>query len=134
MRNKSNSSVAKQDKWWLYKKGQSGNPGGFHRNIRHLRETALAAYFRVFDELGGADGMLEWVKKNPRAKEKFYSWLIALMPKEHKIESETKGISGNRSVSITLSRSDHFSSRGAGRNWGSLCRRSRLEKLGLVCR
>ena len=83
--------TAEQLKPYQFKKGQSGNPSGCPKGVKMIRENALKAYFRVFEELGEWEGLHKWVKESSKHKQTFYSWLIPLMPKEIKLEGEGFG-------------------------------------------
>ena len=55
---------------------KKGTPNKFTR-------SAKEAYAHVFEELGGADGLLEWAKSDPANRRDFYSWHTKLLPIEH---------------------------------------------------
>ena len=44
----------------------------------NLKEDLVA----VYEEMGGFKGMLAWASRNDRGREKFYGWLVALLPKQ----------------------------------------------------
>lgn len=63
-------------------KGRSANPGGVPKGIRQLYCAIKKDFGSAYYKLGGLKDFMNWVKKHPRNKEKFYEMLVKMMPKE----------------------------------------------------
>ena len=79
-----------------YSKGQSGNLAGRPKGCKDKIPQGLAeAYVEVFEELGGAPGMLKWAKEknaygNTPNKAKFYELVSKLLPRDFNVHADTK--------------------------------------------
>lgn len=47
----------------------------------------------MFERLGGATALLEWVQENPKHKALFYGWIVKLLPKEPGIKATSEQLS-----------------------------------------
>ena len=62
-----------------FKPGQSGNPAGRGPGTKNQFTTLKSAFIEAFEELGGADNLVEWARCN---QTEFYKMLARLMPRE----------------------------------------------------
>lgn len=62
-----------------------GRPKGSKNRFTCLRD----AFLKAFSDLGGADGLVEWVKKSNRNRAEFYKMITKMLPSNVDISSET---------------------------------------------
>jgi len=63
----------------LIKTGGPGRPMGSKNKIPKSLQADLK---ECYDRLGGVDGLVRFCKRNDKNKERFYGWVIGLLPKE----------------------------------------------------
>lgn len=63
-------------------KFSKGRPRGSINKFTSLKE----AFLEAFEELGGAQGLLEWAKKNLRTQGQFYQMIARMLPSKTDVE------------------------------------------------
>jgi len=66
----------------LFKPGQSGNPGGCPKGIKHKSTQIKEAFYNAFDKVGGIDDLVKWINSSQTNKKEFYKLLVGMLPKE----------------------------------------------------
>lgn len=77
-------NITKRDEKGRIVKGCGGRPKGTKN--RYTINMMDAVGF-VFGELGGEQGLLDWVKKSEVNKAAFYSWAMKLLPNNIKLDT-----------------------------------------------
>ncbi len=80
-----------------WKPGESGNPLGRPKGAQNKFSEIKRAFSEVFERLGGAEGLLEWIAEQPRHKGDFYKLLAGMMPRD--LNLETYAVDHRRSAS-----------------------------------
>ena len=72
-------SVKNRNSIGRFVEGSSGNPNGRPLGSKNQFTTLKSAFIEAFEELGGADNLVEWARCN---ETEFYKMLARLMPRE----------------------------------------------------
>jgi hypothetical protein len=72
-------SVKNRNSIGRFVEGSSGNPNGRPLGSKNQFTTLKSAFIEAFEELGGADNLVEWARCN---QTEFYKMLARLMPRE----------------------------------------------------
>ncbi len=65
-----------------------GNPGKPKGATNLIPRTAKECFMQVFEALGGAEGLLAWVRKDKRNQATFYGFIARLLPSDLNITQE----------------------------------------------
>jgi len=69
-----------------YKKGE----GGRQRGVRNKFTTLKQSFLDAFCEIGGTQGLIEWVRKNPHNTADFYKMITKLLPQDTNVSGDVK--------------------------------------------
>jgi hypothetical protein len=69
-----------------FKKGESGNPKGRAKGTKTKFTSLKESFIDGFNELGGTQGLIDWVKAKPENQGEFYKMITKLFPREIKAE------------------------------------------------
>jgi len=61
-----------------------GRPKGSKNKFTGLKE----AFLEAFEEMGGAEGLLTWIKKSPRNQSQFYQLISKMLPSNLSVEGD----------------------------------------------
>lgn len=67
-----------------------GNPGKAKGKVSHITRSIQEAWQIAFDELGGADGLIEWAKQSRQNLTAFYNQYAKMLPRSASIDVEGK--------------------------------------------
>lgn len=65
-------------------------PGRPKNATRFSTLSLRQAFIQVFNDLGGAEGMTEWILEKPNTRKKFfYGWITRMLPRVVDVEAES---------------------------------------------
>ncbi len=76
------------------KKQKRGNPNlpkpgpGRPKGLPNKFTTLKQSFLEVFNELGGTQGLLAWVKESKHNKALFYGWITKMLPSNIDVEPD----------------------------------------------
>jgi len=80
-------SVARSRDGTIAKGSASLNPAGRPKGSRNRFTEAKEAFLQAFEELGGAQGLLEWISEDDKRQGQFYQMVVSLLPRDLTIEA-----------------------------------------------
>jgi hypothetical protein len=75
---------------WKLKNGASGNANGRPRGSKNKFTQLKEAFLNAFEQTGGVDGLVSWVKASPHNRGQFYVLITKLFPTEIEHSGEIK--------------------------------------------
>lgn len=61
-------------------RGQSGHPEGRPRGSANKYTNLKDAFIKVFEDLGGTQGLYDWADESKHNKALFYGWITKMLP------------------------------------------------------
>ena len=74
-----------------FKSGQSGNPDGRPRGSKNKFTNLKNDFLKAYEDIGGVEGLIVWIKESKRNKAMFYQWLTKMLPTSLVGEQDDKG-------------------------------------------
>ena len=71
----------------LFEKGNPGGPGRDKGSQNKVTKDLVKGVLGVLDEIGGWEGMIEWVEGSPKRRETFYGWVMKMLPSNVNLDS-----------------------------------------------
>ena len=82
-------TAVERDAHGRFVKGAVGNPAGRPKGSRNKHQEIKASILDAFHELGGTEGLVQWVLADATGKRRgdFYRLCVAVLPKDMTIEA-----------------------------------------------